>query len=91
MAAVIQTERLTKSYGTNRGIIEVDLAVEAGEVFGFLGPNGAGKSTTIRVLLDLIRPTGAARSYSASSRPPTPSRSIGAWATCRASSGSTTG
>ena len=57
MAAVIQTERLTKSYGTNRGIIEVDLAVEAGEVFGFLGPNGAGKSTTIRVLLDLIRPT----------------------------------
>jgi ABC-2 type transport system ATP-binding protein len=58
MAAVIQTERLTKSYGTNRGIIEVDLAVDAGEVFGFLGPNGAGKSTTIRVLLDLIRPTG---------------------------------
>ena len=57
MAAVIQTEQLTKSYGTNRGIIEVDLAVEPGEVFGFLGPNGAGKTTTIRVLLDLIRPT----------------------------------
>ncbi|WP_137979182.1 ATP-binding cassette domain-containing protein [Streptomyces violaceusniger] len=32
--------------------------VHAGEVFGFLGPNGAGKSTTIRLLLDLIRPTG---------------------------------
>jgi ABC-2 type transport system ATP-binding protein len=54
---VIETERLTKSYGKQRGIIEVDLAVGQGEVFGFLGPNGAGKTTTIRVLLDLIRPT----------------------------------
>ncbi len=58
MTAIIQTEKLTKSYGSHRGIIEVDLAVEQGEVFGFLGPNGAGKTTTIRVLLDLIRPTG---------------------------------
>jgi ABC-2 type transport system ATP-binding protein len=57
MTAVIQTERLTKSYGPNRGIVDVDLEVEPGEVFGFLGPNGAGKTTTIRVLLDLIRPT----------------------------------
>ena len=54
---VIETERLTKSYGKHRGIIEVDLAVAQGEVFGFLGPNGAGKTTTIRTLLDLIRPT----------------------------------
>ena len=57
MGAVIETEKLTKSYGTHRGIVEVDLAVEAGEVFGFLGPNGAGKTTTIRLVLDLIRPT----------------------------------
>ncbi len=57
MTAIIQTEQLTKSYGAHRGIIEVDLAVEPGEVFGFLGPNGAGKTTTIRVILDLIRPT----------------------------------
>src|ERR1700730_3416540 len=57
MASVIRTERLTKSYGVNRGIIEVDLAIQQGEIFGFLGPNGAGKSTTIRTLLDLIRPT----------------------------------
>jgi ABC-2 type transport system ATP-binding protein len=57
MPAVIQTTRLTKSYGPFRGIVEVDLAVNEGEVFGFLGPNGAGKTTTIRVLLDLIRPT----------------------------------
>jgi len=61
---VIETERLTKSYGSHRGIIEVDLAVQEGEVFGFLGPNGAGKTTTIRVLLDLIRPTaGVARVF----------------------------
>ncbi|HEX5396896.1 MAG TPA: ABC transporter ATP-binding protein, partial [Candidatus Limnocylindria bacterium] len=55
--SVILTEKLTKSYGRHRGIIDVDLAVEQGEVFGFVGPNGAGKTTTIRLLLDLIRPT----------------------------------
>ncbi len=57
MTTIIQTEKLTKSYGPNRGIIDVDLSVAEGEVFGFLGPNGAGKTTTIRTLLDLIRPT----------------------------------
>ena len=51
------TTGLTKSYGSHRGIDDVDLTVERGEVFGFLGPNGAGKTTTIRLLLDLIRPT----------------------------------
>ena len=55
--AVIETDRLTKYYGQHRGIIDVDLAVEQGETFGFLGPNGAGKTTMIRLLLDLIRPT----------------------------------
>jgi len=55
--SIIRTEQLTKSYGTARGIVEVDLSVEQGEVFGFLGPNGAGKTTAIRTLLDLIRPT----------------------------------
>jgi ABC-type multidrug transport system ATPase subunit len=57
MTAIIQTEKLTKSYGEHRGIVDVDLEVAEGEVFGFLGPNGAGKTTTIRTLLDLIRPT----------------------------------
>ncbi len=57
MTAVIQTERLTKAYGAHRGITELDLDVQQGEIFGFLGPNGAGKTTTMRVLLDLIRPT----------------------------------
>jgi ABC-2 type transport system ATP-binding protein len=57
MTPVIQTEKLTKSYGAQRGVVDVDLTVNEGEVFGFLGPNGAGKTTTIRTLLDLIRPT----------------------------------
>ena len=58
MDAAIKTEQLTKSYGKNRGIRDVDLEVEEGEVFGFLGPNGAGKTTTIRTLLGFMRPTG---------------------------------
>ena len=57
MPPVITLEKLTKSYGRSRGIIDVDLEVQQGEVFGFLGPNGAGKTTTIRTMLDLIRPT----------------------------------
>ncbi len=57
MTAVIHVEHLTKSYGPHRGITELDLDVEEGDIFGFLGPNGAGKTTTMRVLLDLIRPT----------------------------------
>jgi ABC-2 type transport system ATP-binding protein len=55
--AVIETKKLTKYYGKSRGIIEVDLSIEEGEIFGFIGPNGAGKSTTIRLLLALIHPT----------------------------------
>lgn len=54
---IIQTEKLTKSYGPHRGIVEVDLQIREGEAFGFLGPNGAGKTTMIRTLLDHIRPT----------------------------------
>jgi ABC-2 type transport system ATP-binding protein len=57
VTAVIETERLTKFYGTQRGIVDLDLSVEQGEIYGFLGPNGAGKTTTIRLLVDLIRPT----------------------------------
>jgi ABC-2 type transport system ATP-binding protein len=57
MTAIIQIEKLTKSYGAHRGITDIDLEVNEGEAFGFLGPNGAGKTTTIRTLLDHIRPT----------------------------------
>jgi ABC-2 type transport system ATP-binding protein len=61
-ATAIETRRLTKFYGRSRGIEDVDLRVEAGDVFAFLGPNGAGKTTTIRVLLDLIRPSSGTAS-----------------------------
>jgi ABC-2 type transport system ATP-binding protein len=53
----IQTFDLTKTYGANRGIRDINLAIEQGEIFGFLGPNGAGKSTTLRTLLGLMAPT----------------------------------
>jgi ABC-2 type transport system ATP-binding protein len=55
--SVIETIGLTKAYGLHRGIVDVNLTVEPGEIYGFLGPNGAGKTTTIRLLLDLVRPT----------------------------------
>ena len=55
MAAIIEVEKLTKSYGSKRGITDVSFRVEEGEVFGFLGPNGAGKTTTIRTLMALLR------------------------------------
>lgn len=54
MAKCIETANLTKFYGKARGITDINLTVEEGEIFGFIGPNGAGKSTTIRSLLGLI-------------------------------------
>lgn len=54
---IIKIEKLTKYYGKSRGIIDLDLIVKEGEIFGFIGPNGAGKSTTIRTLLGLINKT----------------------------------
>jgi ABC-2 type transport system ATP-binding protein len=57
-APAVETSGLSKTYrGGVRALVGLDLRVQPGEVFGFLGPNGAGKSTTIRLLLDLIRPT----------------------------------
>ncbi len=58
----IATRGLTKDYGAGRGLFGLDLEVRPGEVFGFLGPNGAGKSTTMRLLLDLIKPTSGSAS-----------------------------
>ena len=58
MSLAIETEKLTKAYGRKaRGIEDVDLAVEEGEVFGFLGPNGAGKTTTVRTCLLYTSPS----------------------------------
>ncbi|MGF0319193.1 ABC transporter ATP-binding protein [Nocardia fluminea] len=62
MNNAIEIRDLTKNYGPRRGLTGLTLDVRAGEVFGYLGPNGAGKSTTIRLLLDLIRPTSGTAS-----------------------------
>ncbi len=59
---VINTTNLTYYYGKHMGIRDVNLRVRKGEVFGFLGPNGAGKTTTLRLLLDVLRPTGGSAS-----------------------------
>jgi len=56
-AVVIRTENLTKYYGNNLGIENLNFEIKKGELFGFLGPNGAGKSTTIRLLLNLLKPS----------------------------------
>jgi ABC-2 type transport system ATP-binding protein len=62
VAAIIEVQGLTKSYGSKRGVTDVSFSVDEGEVFGFLGPNGAGKTTTIRILMALIRAdSGTAR------------------------------
>ncbi len=61
-APAIHTEGLTKSYGEVRALVDLDLEVNRGEVFGFLGPNGAGKTTMIRTILDLIRPSSGTAS-----------------------------
>ncbi|HEX3331890.1 MAG TPA: ABC transporter ATP-binding protein [Gaiellales bacterium] len=58
VSSVIEIRGLCKDFGEGRGVFDLELDVEPGEILGFLGPNGAGKSTTMRMLLGLIRPTG---------------------------------
>jgi ABC-2 type transport system ATP-binding protein len=53
----IHTQALCKNYGTTAALVDLDLTVQQGEVYGYLGPNGAGKTTTIRMLLGLHRPS----------------------------------
>ncbi len=62
MTAAIGTNGLTKDYGSGRGIFDLDLVVNEGEVFGFLGPNGAGKTTTIKLLMGMTHATRGAAS-----------------------------
>lgn len=57
MNAVIQTDALSKLFGSTVALKDLTLRVDAGEVFGLIGPNGAGKTTTMRLLLDAIRPS----------------------------------
>lgn len=54
---IIEMKKLTKNYGKNRGVKDLDISVKEGEIYGFIGPNGAGKSTTIKTLLNFIYPT----------------------------------
>jgi len=55
--SVIETEHLTRRYGSRTGVERVSFRVAEGSLFGFLGPNGSGKTTTIRVLLGFLRPS----------------------------------
>lgn len=57
MSLAIETVGLGKRFGSTEALVDLDLQVETGEVFGLIGPNGAGKTTTMRLLLDVIRPT----------------------------------
>jgi ABC-2 type transport system ATP-binding protein len=58
----LRTDSLTKHYGPVEALVDLNLEIHAGEVFGFLGPNGAGKTTAIRTILDEIRPTSGSAS-----------------------------
>jgi ABC-2 type transport system ATP-binding protein len=54
--SLIEIKSLTKDYGAGRGVFDINLTVEKGEVYGFVGTNGAGKTTTIRLLCGFIKP-----------------------------------
>ena len=54
---MIETKRLTKHYGDLAALVNLDLIIKAGDIFGFIGPNGAGKTTTMRILATLLEPT----------------------------------
>nr|MDE0501503.1 ABC transporter ATP-binding protein [bacterium] len=78
MTVPVRLAGVTKSYGKARGVLDLDLEVRPGEVFGYLGPNGAGKTTTIRMLVDLIRPQqGTVEVLGGSPRDPAIRRRVG--------------
>jgi ABC-2 type transport system ATP-binding protein len=54
---VVKTNKLTKRFGKEYAVSDVEMKIPKGEIYGFLGPNGAGKTTTIRMLLGLMKPT----------------------------------
>ena len=54
---MIETKKLTKYYGNLGALVDLDLSIAAGDIFGFIGPNGAGKTTTMRILATLLEPS----------------------------------
>jgi len=85
MTLAVRTEGLSKTYQLGfalrrsvRALQGLSLSIETGQVYGLLGPNGAGKSTTIKILLNLIKPTsGKAEIFGAAPQSPEVRRSIG--------------
>ncbi|HMS50021.1 MAG TPA: ABC transporter ATP-binding protein [Candidatus Saccharibacteria bacterium] len=78
MATAIRLSRVTKQFSNGKGIHNVNLHVEGGQIFGFLGPNGAGKTTTIRCIMDFIRPqAGTVRVFSKSAQDSSSRQQIG--------------
>ena len=73
IAAAIEVENLTKSYGDVAAVAGLDLEIQAGEIFALLGPNGAGKTTTVEIL----RATGTATAAASQSSATTPTASAG--------------
>lgn len=69
LSSVIECNNLTKDYGHNNGLFDLNLSLYESEVFGLIGPNGAGKSTLIKLLMDLIRPSsGSAKIFGLDTR-----------------------
>src|SRR5699024_2872250 len=60
MKYIVKTAGLTKAFGKEKAVVDLDMNIKKGEIYGFLGPNGAGKTTTIRMLLGLMKPTSGA-------------------------------
>ena len=77
-APPIEVHGVRKTYGTTLALHDLDLVVQAGEVFGFLGPNGAGKTTTVKILLGLVRPSaGEARLFGRAATDPAARQRVG--------------
>ena len=79
MTAVIEAERLVKSFGATRALAGVDLQVASGQVFALLGPDGAGKTTIVRVLATLLKPTAVRPGCAATTWCRTRCRSASCW------------
>ena len=60
---MIEIKNMTKDYGQGRGVFDINISIEKGEVFGFVGTNGAGKTTTIRQLMGFLRPQSGSAEY----------------------------